>query len=140
MSNAEDLIVFEKAHKLTVDLYNVTNDFPAEEKFGLISQVKRASSSINANLMEGSHRNTDKEYRKFVVIARGSIGELKYHLLLAKDLGYIREKEYFDFRNRIDEISKMLTGLIKALWELSVVSYKGKKVFELKVLLKTEDW
>ncbi|WP_408955673.1 four helix bundle protein [Natroniella sp. ANB-PHB2] len=115
MSNAENLVVFKKAHKLTIDMYKMTKSFPSEEKFGLVSQIKRASSSINANLMEGSHRKTDKEYRQFAVIARGSIGELKYHLLLAKDLGYISKKKYFDFRDRINEISKMLTGLMKAL-------------------------
>jgi len=75
-------------------------------------KIRRASSSINANLIEGGHRNTRGEYKQFVGIARGSVGELKYHLLLAKDLGYIDDKDY---SLKINEISKMLSGLIKSL-------------------------
>ncbi|GAB6099425.1 four helix bundle protein [Halanaerocella petrolearia] len=115
MSNAEDLDVFKKSHGLTVDLYKLTNDFPDQEKFGLVDQIRRASSSINANLMEGSHRNTDGEYKQFIGIARGSVGELKYHLLLAKDLNYITKKQYLRFKEKINDISRMLAGLIKAV-------------------------
>ena len=68
VSSVEDLVVFKKSHQLTLDLYNLTKKFPADEKFGLISQIRRASSFICANLMEGSHRNNRKEYRQFVGI------------------------------------------------------------------------
>ncbi|AGB42137.1 S23 ribosomal protein [Halobacteroides halobius DSM 5150] len=115
IKSVEDLDVFQKAHKLTIDLYQITKSFPQEEKFELVSQIRRASSSVNANLMEGNYRKSNQEYRQFSVIARGSIGELKYHLLLARDLGYISKEEYLELRKRLDNISKMLTGLIKAL-------------------------
>ena len=94
MSSIENLKVFQDSHQLTFELYKITKNFPADKKFGLISQIRRASSSICANLMEGGHRNNKKEYRQFVGIARGSIGELKYHLLLSKDLGYIKNEQY----------------------------------------------
>ena len=111
MKSVEDLTVFQKSHRLTLGLYALTQSFPPDEKFGLISQIRRASSSICANLMEGSHR----KYRQFVGISRGSTGELKYHLLLAKDLKYISSYDYDRHIKEINDISKMLHGLIKSL-------------------------
>jgi len=115
VSSVEDLIVFKKSHKLTLNLYNLTKEFPSDDKFGLISQIRRASSSICANLMEGSHRNNRKEYRQFIGIARGSVGELKYHIMLAKDLEYIDTNIYKNLLIDINTISKMLYNLIKTL-------------------------
>ncbi len=111
----EDLEVFKRSHRLTLETYKVTKRFPPSEKFGLIPQMRRAAASIPTNLIEGSHRVSRTEYRYFVGIAKGSAGELKYHFLLAKDLGYISEAEYVFFREEIEVISKMLTGLIRSL-------------------------
>lgn len=113
--NPEDLNVFVKAHKLTLELNQITKKFPASEKWELVSQIRRASASIGANLMEGSHRNNSGEYRQFVGIANGSAGELKYHLLLGRDLGYIDAAQYDELRKECDDISKMLRGLAKSL-------------------------
>lgn len=113
--NVECLDVYKISHGLTLDLYRLTATFPMEEKFGLVSQIRRASSSICANLMEGSHRESANEYRRFATISRGSIGELKYHLLLGKDLKYFAEDHYEKYRKTIDRISKMLHGLIMSL-------------------------
>ena len=110
-----NLKVFKMAHELTVDLYKITGQFPAEERFGLTSQVRRSSASICANLMEGSHRNNSREYRQFAGVSRGSVGEVKYHLLLARDLNYMSEIHYQRYLGVADEISKMLHGLIKSL-------------------------
>jgi four helix bundle protein len=115
VETVEDLAVFKKSHGLTLQIYKITNKFPSEEKFGLVQQMRRAASSIPANLMEGSHRSNKGEYRQFAGIARGSAGELKYHLLLAKDLGYLSSDEYDALKSEIDEISKMLRGLVKSL-------------------------
>ena len=115
VSSVEDLVVFKKSHQLTLDLYDLTKKFPADEKFGLISQIRRASSSICANLMEGSHRNNKKEYRQFVGIVRGSVGELKYHILLAKDLDYLDIDNYNKLIGEINSISKMLFRLKNVL-------------------------
>jgi four helix bundle protein len=115
VETVEDLTVFKKSHGLTLEIYKATKKFPSEEKFGLVPQMRRAASSIPANLMEGSHRSNRGEYRQFAGIARGSAGELKYHLMLARDLGYLSSHEYDSFKSEIDEISKMLRGLIKSL-------------------------
>ncbi|MDP3048198.1 MAG: four helix bundle protein [Thermodesulfovibrionales bacterium] len=115
INKVEELEVFKKSHKLTLDIYKVTEKFPQTEKFGLISQMRRASSSICTNLLEGSHRLGRKEFRQFVGIAKGSAGELKYQILLSKDLGYLAEREYLDLRDEIEQISMMLNGLVKSL-------------------------
>lgn len=111
----ENLDVFKKSHELTLGLYKLTKNFPTSEKFGLTSQIRRASSSICANLIEGNHRNNTREYRQFAGMSRGSAGELKYHLLLAKDLAYLSENDYRCCSKTVDDISKMLHGLIRSL-------------------------
>jgi four helix bundle protein len=115
IKSVEELDVYKKAHALTLELYKITRDFPDDEKFGLISQIRRVASSINANLLEGSHRINTKEFRQFVGISRGSAGELKYHLLLSKDLGYVVIETYELLIKEIETITKMLYGLIKSL-------------------------
>ena len=115
IDSVEDLDVFKRSHQLTLNVYKMSTALPADEKFGLVAQMKRAAASICTNLMEGSYRLNRGEYRQFVGIARGSSGELKYHLLLAKDLGYISESDYLKFRVESDEISKMLKGLPRLL-------------------------
>ncbi len=113
--SVEELEVFKKSHKLTLNIYKITEGFPQTEKFGLVSQMRKASSSICANLLEGSHRLNRKEFRQFAGIAKGSAGELKYHMLLAKDLGYLQESEYSTLIAETEQISIMLNGLVKSL-------------------------
>ncbi|MBI4685588.1 MAG: four helix bundle protein [Nitrospirae bacterium] len=115
MASVEELEVFKRSHKLTLHIYKVTEGFPQTEKFGLVSQMRRASSSICANLLEGSHRLNKKEFRQFAGIAKGSAGELKYYMLLAKDIGYIEESKYFIMIAEVEQISMMLNGLVKSL-------------------------
>ena len=107
--------MFKKAHELTLKLYKITTNFPASEKCGLTGQIRRAAASICSNLLEGSHRNNRLEYRQFAGIANGSAGELKYHLLLAHDLGYVDDVQYAGLKSESDDICKMLRGLIKSL-------------------------
>lgn len=113
--NIEDLEVFRISHELTLEIYEITKNFPDDEKYNLTPQMRKSSSSIPMNLMEGSHRLNRKEYRQFSGIARGSAGELKYQLLLAKDLKYINEATYKLLRERTETVSKMLTGLVRSL-------------------------
>ena len=112
---AEDLDVFKLSHDLTVRIYEITGKFPDKEKFGLISQMRRAASSIPTNLMEGSHRLTKNEYRHFVSISRGSCGEIKYQLLLSRDVCYIGEEIYSELREGYDRVNMMLTKLYSSL-------------------------
>jgi len=115
MKSVEDLDVFKFAHEITLEIYNLTNKFPEYEKYGLISQIRRSSMSIPMNLMEGSHRLNKKEYRQFVGIARGSVGELKYQRMLSRDLHYLEENTYCCLREKAESISKMLTKLAASL-------------------------
>lgn len=111
----EKLDVFKLSHELTLKTYKLTAGFPDEEKFGLTSQMRRSSASVPTNLMEGGHRFSKNEYKYFVSVSRGSTGEMKYHLLLSKDLGYIREDIYTEMREGYDRISMMLTKLHSSL-------------------------
>jgi four helix bundle protein len=115
MKSVEDLDVFKLAHQLALEVYTVTKEFPKQETFSLIDQMRRAASSIGMNMVEGSMRLSSKEYRQFVGIARGSAGEVCYQLLLAKDLGYISESVYRDLRPRYDRVIQMLSRLSQSL-------------------------
>jgi len=115
VKSVEEHEEFKNGHNLTLNIYKISKKFPAEEKFSLIQQMRRAAASICTNLMEGSHRLGRKEFRQFVGIAKGSAGELKYHLLLAKDLGYLPEEQFVVLRSEAEKISKMLNGLAKSL-------------------------
>ncbi len=115
MKKVEELDVFKLSHSLAIEIFEITKIFPDEERFGLISQMRRAAYSVPMNLMEGAHRLGSKEYRQFVGISKGSTGEIKYQLLLAKDLGYISEGRHFDLHFKYERVSQMLTKLAKSL-------------------------
>jgi four helix bundle protein len=109
------LIVWQKSHKLVLKIYEITKDFPKDELFGLTSQIRRASVSVPSNIVEGKARGSYKEYKRFLLMARGSLEEVKYQLLLAKDLYYIEESKYESILKIADEVGKMLNGLIGKL-------------------------
>jgi four helix bundle protein len=109
----EDLKVWRKAHELVLKTYQVTRDFPNDEKFGLVSQMRRAGVSIAANIAEGFKRRTLKDKSNFYNISQGSLEELRYYLLLSVDLGYLRDDE--KLQDLSAEIGRMLHGLIKSI-------------------------
>ena len=111
MRNYKDLRVWDEAHRLTLDVYKASRTFPQEERFGLTSQVRRSSASIAANLAEGCGRRSEGEMTRFVQIAMGSGAELSYHLLLAKDLGFLPEARYAELSLHLERIMKMLSAL-----------------------------
>jgi len=115
MKSVEDLDAFKLSHKLVLAIYKITKKYPEEEKFGLVTQMRRAAYSIPMNLAEGANRLNKKEYRQFVGIAKGSAGEVQYQLLLAKDLGYLQDTTYSELRSEYERIGQMLSGLSKAL-------------------------
>lgn len=115
MVHWKDLKVWKKAHSLVVEVYRITNRFPKEELYGLTSQIRRSSSSVPANLVEGQSRNTSREYLQFLYNARGSLEETRYHLLLAHDLGYLEKDLYTRLEGQYEEVSKMLNSLIKSI-------------------------
>lgn len=121
MQDFTQLHVWQKAHNITINIYKLTAQMPSEEKFGLVSQIRRATCglslcvSIENNLAEGCGRDRDKEFARFVDIAMGSSFELRCQLLIARDLGYIKPKQYQQFESKILEINRMLGGLLKKL-------------------------
>jgi len=110
-----ELEVWKNAHKLVLQVYKKTNDFPKNEMFGVISQLRRASSSVPANIVEGQSRNTTKEYLSFLFNARGSLEETRYFLLLSRDLEYLSIDDFARMECSCEKISKMLNALIKKL-------------------------
>jgi four helix bundle protein len=115
VKDVKELEVFKLAHSLVLDLYKLTENFPQEERFGLISQMRRSAFSIPMNLIEGSNRLNTKEYRRFVGIAKGSAGEISYQIFLSKDLGYVSTEVYSDLRDKYEIVIKMLSNLAKSL-------------------------
>ena len=115
MEDFKDLKVWNKAHELTVRIYERTRTFPKEEIYGLTSQMRRAAGSIGANIAEGCGRRSDAEMKRFVQIARGSASELEQHLLLAKDLKFLDEVEFSEFERKTHEVQRMLAGLTQSL-------------------------
>jgi four helix bundle protein len=111
----KDLVVWTKAHHLTLAVYKRTRSFPKEEMYRLTSQVRRASASIGANIAEGCGRRSDGEMKRFLQIARGSASELEYHLLLAKDLQLLDADEFRDLEEKILEVQRMLASLVQRL-------------------------
>ena len=115
MRDFRELKVWEKAHRLTLDVYRATREFPREELYGLTSQIRRASSSIGANIAEGAGKNSRAEFARFLQIALGSASELEYHLRLAHDLGYLTGDSHELFSAQVIETKRMLTGFIQYL-------------------------
>ena len=108
MRNYRDLQVWTKAHSLTLDLYKISRAFPREELYGSTAQLRRAAASIGANLAEGCGRRTSSELARFVRIAMVSASELDYHLLLSRDLDFIKEDDSKRTSRNLVEVRKML--------------------------------
>ena len=111
----ENLTVWQKSHTLVLTIYKITAEFPKEERYGLGSQLRRSASSIPANIVEGSSRTHSKEFLQFLNHARASLEETKYHLLLARDLSYLKSNNYNELQSRCEEIGKMLSGLVGSI-------------------------
>ena len=109
------LKVWQETHKLVLEIYKLTASFPQSEIYGLVNQLKRAASSVPANIVEGQSRNTTKDYLHFLYNSRGSLEEVRYFLLLARDLGFLSADSYEVIEKGYESASKMLNGLIKSL-------------------------
>jgi four helix bundle protein len=113
MRSFRDFKVWQKAHEMTLAVYNTTRDFPREELYGLTSQLRRSAASIGANIAEGCGRRSDGEMCRFLQIARGSASETEYHFLLARDLELLSEPQFQRLSKDADELQRMLTALIQ---------------------------
>ncbi|RMH79046.1 MAG: four helix bundle protein [Actinomyces sp.] len=115
MRDFKNLKVWEKAHRLTLDVYRATEGFPRDERFGLTGQLRRAAASIATNIAEGCGRDSDAELGRFVAMAAGSTSETEYHLLLARDLGYLDPEIHARLEAQTFEVRKMLAAFLKRL-------------------------
>lgn len=109
------LIVWKKSYEMALEMYGMTKNFPVNEQYGLVSQVRRAAISVSANIAEGYERKYRKEYIQFLMIAKGSLGELETYLLFARDLGYISREKYLHIEAIRIDVIKLLRGLINSL-------------------------
>jgi four helix bundle protein len=111
----EDLKVWQIGHELTLAIYKITKTYPKGELYGLVVQLRKAASSVPANIVEGYYRHTTKELIQFLYNARGSAGEVAYFLILSNDLGYITDAEYKKLRMRYEDLLRSLSAMINSL-------------------------
>ena len=109
------LKVWQTAMDLAAECYRVTKEFPKDELFGMISQIRRAAASVPANIAEGQGRQHTKEFLQFLSTARGSLMEVETHLLLSQRVGLLPQDELDKLLNLAEQISRMLSGLRQAL-------------------------
>ena len=119
MRTVEKLEVAQRAHVLTLEIYRVTTGFPSDERFGLVAQLRRAASAIGANIADGDGGNSNREFARFLEIAKASANEVAYHVYLARDLGYLDEDTYQAISSEASVIRAMLVKLIRRLRQSS---------------------
>ncbi|WP_345085100.1 four helix bundle protein [Nemorincola caseinilytica] len=115
MNNFRELIVWQRSINLVVKIYEITKEFPKEEKFNLVSQMQRAATSIPSNIAEGAGRNTNNFFKHFLTIAIGSSHELETQIIISKQLGYINEDDCGMILTELNSIQKMLYALHNSL-------------------------
>lgn len=108
-----DLVVWKEAHKLVLMVYEVTKKFPKEEAFGLTSQMQRAAVSITSNIAEGFSRRSPKEKLQFYSITHGSLTELQNHILIARDIGYVKNDDFLKMSEQTIIAHKLLNAFIR---------------------------
>lgn len=115
MRNFRELQVWQKAMEIAAKMYTLTKTFPSEEKFGLVSQLNRASVSISSNIAEGASRGSDKDFRRFLEIAIGSAFEVESQLLLSQKVGFVSAEQVKELLVLLNEEQRMLSVFIKKL-------------------------
>lgn len=109
------LNVWKKAIEFVKRIYQITGEFPSEEKFGLVSQMRRSAISIASNISEGAGRNNKKEFNQFLGIVQGSSSELETQLIISRELGLLTDQLADELIIELDSISKMIIGLQRAI-------------------------
>jgi four helix bundle protein len=115
LKSFRELVAWQKAYELTLEIYRVTTAFPKKEIYGFVSQMRRAAVSIPSNIAEGYQRQSRKEYMQFLSIAYSSCGELETQLLLSHDLGFLDGSTFKKILSLQEEVSKLLFKLIRSL-------------------------
>ncbi len=115
LKSFQELEAWKKAHRLSLDVYSSTSTFPKEERYGLVSQLRRAAASVGANIAEGFGRRSTKDFVRYLEIASGSLEETRHFLILSRDLGYLNGKQYPSLNSACDEVGRLLGGLAVSL-------------------------
>ena len=124
MKDFRSLEVWEKSHKLALAAYQVTAQFPKEEIYSLTSQIRRAATSIPANIAEGCGRGSDADFARFLQIAMGSASELEYEFLLSRDLGFIDPAIYPELEKQVQSVKQMLAALLRSIRNRNPLDHK----------------
>ena len=111
----EDLTVWQEAHRLTLEVYHLTVKFPGAEKYGIVSQLRRSSSSVPANIAEGFGRGTTKELLRCLQISRGELEETRYFILLSRDLGYVTPQDCKSIGEHCNRVGRLINALGSSL-------------------------
>ncbi len=119
MHNFKELKIWQKSRVLTKEVYLLTKSYPEEERFGLVSQIRRAVVSIPSNIAEGSGRNSSRDFRRFLNIALASAFELETQIIISFDLHYLSERDYLEISAKIQEVQKMIYGYRKSLSKIN---------------------
>lgn len=114
-----DLNAWKEGHKLVLEIYRATKDFPREEVFGLTNQMRRCVVSITSNIAEGFSRNTSKDKAQFYAISLGSVTELQNQLLVARDVNYLNKEKFQEIAAQTVVVHKLINGLIKSSGRVS---------------------
>lgn len=115
MKNFKELLIWQKGIQIVKHLYQLTKQFPSEEKFGIVSQMTRATVSIPANIAEGSSRNSDKDYARFLQLALGSAFELQTYLVISREMNWAEEEDIKEVEILLEEEIKMIHKFISTL-------------------------
>ncbi|UXP31630.1 four helix bundle protein [Reichenbachiella agarivorans] len=107
--------VWKLGHELTLAIYKITDKFPESEKFRIVDQIRRAAYSIPSNIVEGCGRESDVEFKRYLVVSRGSANELEYFLILSRDLSFIDQTEFDVLFDQVNKVNRSITNLIKKL-------------------------
>jgi four helix bundle protein len=111
----QDLAAWQAAYALALSVYKATSHFPADERYGLTSQLRRASVSVSSNIAEGYGRGRRTEYARYLRVARGSLFEVENQAMLSRDLGYLQAELYEELKLLIDGAARPLSGLIRSI-------------------------
>ena len=113
MADVNNLKIYGIAKEIELDIRNLTKKFPAEERYCLVTQLRKAANSVGANIAEGAGRETKPDFRRFLANSRGSLKEIMHHLEISKSDKIITEMDFINLSSKIDQLGKMLTGFIK---------------------------
>ncbi|HIJ97823.1 TPA: four helix bundle protein [archaeon] len=113
MQDYKNLEVYNEAKKLALEIYRITLNFPREEIFGIVQQLRRAALSVGANIAEGSGRKSNSDFLRFLHNSMGSLKEIEHFLVISSELNYLKQIEFMSLHNRLEKVSKMLNSFMQ---------------------------